>query len=83
MSDDKSLSPLQVIEATLNGEANSISSLQVIDEREAANLNGVSLMTWLRMRQRGETPPAIQISKRRIGYRLIDIRQWQESRRHF
>jgi predicted DNA-binding transcriptional regulator AlpA len=57
-----------------------ISNLQVLDEREAAKLNGVSLMTWRRMRGRGETPPAIQLSSRRFGYRAADIKQWQDER---
>jgi predicted DNA-binding transcriptional regulator AlpA len=57
-----------------------LADLKVIDEREAARLNGVSLMTWIRMRNRGETPPLVQLSPRRIGYRVVDVRRWQDER---
>ena len=57
-----------------------LADLKVIDEREAAQLNGVSLMTWIRMRNRGETPPLVQLSPRRIGYRVVDLRRWQDER---
>jgi predicted DNA-binding transcriptional regulator AlpA len=60
-----------------------LADMKIIDEREAAKLNGVSLMTWLRMKRLGETPPPIQLSKRRIGYRLTDIKEWQDARRRF
>jgi hypothetical protein len=33
------------------------------------------------MRARGETPPITQLSQRRIGYRLADLKAWLDSRR--
>ena len=54
---------------------------RVVPEREAAHLVNVSAMTWQRMRARGETPPHIQLSPRRIGYRLVDLIKWLEDRR--
>jgi predicted DNA-binding transcriptional regulator AlpA len=54
--------------------------LKIIDEREAAKLNGVSYATWQRMKASGDAPPSILISKRRLGYRLADIKEWQDKR---
>jgi predicted DNA-binding transcriptional regulator AlpA len=57
-----------------------LEDLRVIPENEAANVAGVSVMTWQRMRHRGETPPLVRISRRRIGYRIGDLRKWIEAR---
>jgi predicted DNA-binding transcriptional regulator AlpA len=59
----------------------SLDSVRVLDEPTAARLAGVSPRTWDRMRARGETPPITQISERRIGYRLVDLRDWLDARR--
>jgi predicted DNA-binding transcriptional regulator AlpA len=56
-------------------------AVRVVDEPTAAQLAGVSPRTWDRMRARGETPPVTQLSPRRIGYRLTDLRAWLDSRR--
>jgi predicted DNA-binding transcriptional regulator AlpA len=58
-----------------------LDSVRVLDEPTAIKLAGVSPRTWDRMRARGETPPITQISERRIGYRLIDLRAWLDARR--
>jgi predicted DNA-binding transcriptional regulator AlpA len=60
--------------------SNVTEDLRVVPEPEAAYIAGVSVMTWQRMRHRGETPPLVQISRRRIGYRIGDIRKWIEAR---
>ncbi len=54
--------------------------VRVLDEPTTAAAAGVSPATWIRMRQRGETPPCVQISKRRIGYRVSDLKAWLEAR---
>jgi predicted DNA-binding transcriptional regulator AlpA len=59
----------------------SLDSVRVLDEPTAIRLAGVSPRTWDRMRARGETPPKTQISERRIGYRLVDFRDWLDARR--
>ena len=59
----------------------SLDSVRVLDEPTAIKLAGVSPRTWDRMRARGETPPITQISERRIGYRLVDLRAWLDARR--
>jgi predicted DNA-binding transcriptional regulator AlpA len=56
-------------------------AVRIVDEFTAAELAGVSLRTWDRMRARGETPPITRISERRIGYRVIDLKAWLDARR--
>lgn len=56
-------------------------SVRIVDEPTAIKLAGVSSRTWDRMRARGETPPITKLSERRIGYRVIDIRDWLDRRR--
>ena len=60
--------------------ADTLDDLRVIPEPEAIELINVSPMTWARMRLRGETPPLVQISKRRIGYRVSDLKKWIAAR---
>jgi predicted DNA-binding transcriptional regulator AlpA len=49
---------------------------RIISEVETANFLGVSSPTLRRMGNRGQGPPRLKISTRRIGYRLHDIRKW-------
>jgi predicted DNA-binding transcriptional regulator AlpA len=49
---------------------------RVISEAAAAGLIGVSPMTLKRMAERGEGPPRLKISIRRVGYRLRDVEAW-------
>jgi predicted DNA-binding transcriptional regulator AlpA len=58
-----------------------LESVRVLNERDAAQVIGVSPRTWDRLRARGETPPATKISARRIGYRVADIKAWLDARR--
>ena len=48
----------------------------VLSEIQAADAISVSTSTLRRMHSRGEGPPRIQLSKRRIGYRLGDVDEW-------
>jgi predicted DNA-binding transcriptional regulator AlpA len=59
----------------------SFDAVRVVDEPTAIRIVGVSPRTWDRMRARGETPPFTQLSERRIGYRLLDIKEWLDARR--
>ena len=54
---------------------------RVIDERETARLIGVSSATWYRLRAAGDLPPKTRLSANRVGYRLIDIVAWLDTRR--
>ena len=56
-------------------------SVRVVDEPTAVSLIGVSRDTWDRLRARGEAPPITKLSERRIGYRIIDLREWLDARR--
>ena len=46
---------------------------QIVSEDRAAKLRGVSTDTLRRNAQRGEGPTRIQLSTRRVGYRLREI----------
>jgi len=54
--------------------------LQVLTFAEWCELNRFSIATGNRILARGEGPPVIQLSKRRLGIRVGDNRRWQESR---
>ena len=54
--------------------------LAVLSDQECQRLAGLSPATWARMDQRGELPPRVMISVRRIGRRASDFRKWLEAR---
>jgi hypothetical protein len=58
-----------------------LEKLQVVKDAEMPDLLRVSSRTWERMRERGDHPPKIQISDRRIGYRVGDIELWLDAKR--
>lgn len=41
----------------------------------------VDRSTFYRMRQRGDAPPVVQLTRRRIGVRQSDAERWLESRK--
>lgn len=49
---------------------------RVISEAAAADLLGLSAVTLKRMAARGEGPPRLKLSIRRVGYRLRDVESW-------
>jgi len=54
--------------------------LQVMTIPQTAALDQVSPITLLRQIKNGTGPRTIQLSARRIGIRVRDYREWQESR---
>ena len=56
-------------------------SVRVLTKVETREAVGLSDRTWDRLERRGEGPPKTQISPNRIGYRLVDIREWLDRRR--
>lgn len=56
-------------------------SVRVVDRPTAVKIIGVSDRTFDRMIERGEAPPATQLSLRRIGYRICDLKAWLDARR--
>jgi predicted DNA-binding transcriptional regulator AlpA len=48
----------------------------VVSEIETAAATNLSRSTLRRMHARGEGPPRLQLSRRRIGYRLRDLEKW-------
>jgi predicted DNA-binding transcriptional regulator AlpA len=57
-----------------------LNAIRVLSEDEAAEALGVSSETLRRMAQRGEAPPRLELSTRRIGYRIRDIAAWLDAR---
>ena len=53
---------------------------RIISEAEAAQLIDVSLPSMRRHRYAGDGPPWVQLSERRIGYRIRDLIRWVDSR---
>jgi len=53
---------------------------RVLTLKEWARLNGFSFMTAKRLIKAGEGPTILQVSRRRIGIRLIDNARWQAAR---
>ena len=53
---------------------------RVLSFRQWCDLNGISKATGRRIIQRGEGPPVLQLSPRRIGVRESDNARWQASR---
>src|SRR5438067_656371 len=51
-------------------------SVRVVTERQAIELTGLGRRTWYRLRAKGELPPRTRLSERRVGYRLLDLREW-------
>jgi predicted DNA-binding transcriptional regulator AlpA len=52
----------------------------VVTEAKAAEILGFSVDTLRRIRVRGEGPPRLQLSPRRVGYRLRDLQAWLDQR---
>jgi predicted DNA-binding transcriptional regulator AlpA len=48
----------------------------ILSKREVSVLLGIGIGTLDNMANRGDGPPRIQISKRRVGYRLGNVRRW-------
>jgi predicted DNA-binding transcriptional regulator AlpA len=53
---------------------------RVISEARAAELVGVSLVHFRRLRQRCKGPRFVRLGKRRLGYRLCDVLDWIDGR---
>ena len=58
-----------------------LESVRIISRADAIKLTNISSRTWDRMERAGMLPPKTQISERRIGYRLIDLKAWLDARR--
>ena len=63
-----------------NSTAPAIDDLRVITLQEFAASQGISFATVQRMIARGEGPPVIKLSTRRVGVRIIDLKEWQAAR---
>jgi predicted DNA-binding transcriptional regulator AlpA len=53
---------------------------KVLTLKQWAALNGFSFMTAKRLMADGEGPQIIQVSRRRVGIRVIDNARWQQAR---
>lgn len=52
----------------------------IISKKEAAELLDISVDTLDRMTARGEGPKRVQLSARRVGFQMRELRQWIERR---
>jgi predicted DNA-binding transcriptional regulator AlpA len=50
-----------------------LSMQRILCRAQVAQLYGISLPTLNRLRRAGKLPPAIQLSERRIGWRVHDL----------
>jgi predicted DNA-binding transcriptional regulator AlpA len=55
-------------------------NVAVLTEKEAAEYVRVALITFRRMRSRGEGPKVLQLSPRRIGFRRATLDAWLAAR---
>jgi predicted DNA-binding transcriptional regulator AlpA len=51
----------------------SLNAERILSAAQAAQLYGVSIATFRRLKSAGKLPPAIQLSERRIGWRVRDL----------
>lgn len=57
-----------------------ITHQRVVDEKTAAEFIGVAPITLERMRKTGVGPCHVQLSSRRIGYRVCHLVHWLDAR---
>lgn len=50
----------------------------LVNEREAADMLGLTPRTLQAWRQQGEGPPYVRVSSRCIRYRIADLEDWAE-----
>jgi predicted DNA-binding transcriptional regulator AlpA len=48
----------------------------VLTDKQVCELVGISLDTLWRLERKGDAPPRVQLSPRRHGRRLADVRRW-------
>lgn len=63
----------EVIERKLSTLPQSLDQHRVLSAKQGAELLGVSLATFRRLHWAGKLPTAIQLSDRRLGWRVRDL----------
>lgn len=58
-----------------------VAGLRIIDTEQAAAFLSLTPDSMERMRHRREGPSWIELSQRRVGYRIADLAAWLESRK--
>jgi predicted DNA-binding transcriptional regulator AlpA len=58
-----------------------LDAIRVVSEPELRRMLGISEQTLDRMKLRGDVPPKTQLSARRVGYRVADVKEWLDQRR--
>jgi predicted DNA-binding transcriptional regulator AlpA len=61
--------------------SDAFTDVRVLSRAETIKAVGVSQRTWQRLEACGDTPCKTQLSANRIGYRILDIQRWLDSRR--
>ncbi|HJU29648.1 MAG TPA: helix-turn-helix domain-containing protein [Candidatus Binataceae bacterium] len=73
------LPALRSVLIATGGQAKLLELYKVLSAEEAAEFLGIALQTVRNMTARRELP-CIRTGKRGVGYRVIDLIQWQEDR---
>jgi predicted DNA-binding transcriptional regulator AlpA len=58
-----------------------LDAIRVITEPELRRILSISDQTFERLKAKGDVPRKTQLSDRRIGYRVADIKAWLDRRR--
>jgi predicted DNA-binding transcriptional regulator AlpA len=73
--------PYWRVAKTQEKKVSEFDSIRVVDEPTALQLLGLSPRTWDRLRAAGDLPVKTQLSPRRVGYRVADLKAWLDARR--
>jgi predicted DNA-binding transcriptional regulator AlpA len=57
-----------------------LDDLKVLTIKQFAAICGISVSSAKKLLWLGQGPKTIQLTKRRVGIRVVDLRKWQESR---
>jgi predicted DNA-binding transcriptional regulator AlpA len=52
----------------------------ILTDKQVCELTGISRDTFWRLERNGDAPPRVQLSPRRHGRRLADVRRWLAER---
>ncbi len=53
----------------------------VFGSKKSAVFSGLSLREWERLRAAGQTPPAVKLGTRKLGYTVESLIAWIEARK--
>ncbi len=57
-----------------------LAGYRILGTKQSAEFCGFSQEYWRRLHRDGKTPPAVMIGKRKFGWRIGALIEWQEAR---